>query len=117
LKLFDFDKLVASLTGFIETKVEIIKLDVEEEVKKVVAKAVIFVFIGIGAGLALFFLSMGLATLLNTLLGKPYIGYGIVAGIYLLLAIIGYLKRDSIYLSILQNLNVHNEEGDDEEQK
>lgn len=113
VKLFDFDKLMASLTGFLETKMELIKLDIEGEVKKVVAKGVIFVFIGLAVAMALVLLSLGLANLLSEYFHNSYVGYGIIAGFYLLLAVIAFWRKDSIYQAILKNLNI-NDQDDDE---
>jgi len=114
LKLFDFDKLVASLTGLIETKVELIKLDIETEVKKVVARGVIFIFIGLAISMAVFLLSIGLASFLNHLLSNEYLGYGLVALVYLIFALVAYTQRDKIYHAVIQNLNKLNESNDEE---
>jgi len=114
LKLFDFDKLVASLTGLIETKVELIKLDVEAEVKKIVARGVIFIFIGLAVSMAVFLLSIGLASFLNYLLSNDYLGFVIVAVIYLLFALLAYAKRAVIYDVVMQSLNALNDSDDEE---
>lgn len=106
---------MASLTGFIETKVELIKLDIEAEVKKIVARSVIFFFIGLAGALAIFFISMALATFLNHLLESIYLGYGIIALLYLLIGLIAYFKREDIYLTVLQNLHAQKENSNDEE--
>ena len=114
MKLLDFDKLMSSLTGFIETKVELIKFDIEEEVKKIVAKAVVLVFVGLTLSMAVFLLSIGLASFLNELLDNDYLGFAIVAAVYVLIALLVYSKREQINESIIRRLNLTKETEDDE---
>ena len=113
MKLIDFDKLLDSLTGYIETKVELIKLDIESEVHKIIAKAVILILIAVPISLAVILLSVGASYLLNHLFDSGYLGFGIIWSLYLIFAWVVYAKRESINQSILDNIAGNTE--DDEE--
>lgn len=115
MKLFDFDKLVASLSGFIETKVELVKMDVEENVKKIVARGVIFVFIGLTISMAIFLLSIGLASFINNLLESDYWGYIIMAAVYLLVGLMAYLGKEQIYTKVVEGMNTIKDSSDEEQ--
>jgi len=106
---------MVSLTGFIETKVELVKLDVENEVKKIIAKGVIIVFIGMTASLVVFLISVGLANFLNDLLDSQYLGFWIMALVYLLICVIAYTRRETIYTSVLEGLNAKKENEHEQE--
>ena len=87
----DQDKLrilLDNLTGFIETKVEIIKYDIKEDFSKA---ALSIVLILLSALLVLLFIvlsSVGLSIYVNQLIGSAYMGYLIVASGYLTLLFI-----------------------------
>lgn len=63
---------------------------------KAIAKSMTWGVILICGLTALLFISLGLALLLNELLDSPYYGYWMVAGFYLIIAIIVYLFKDTI---------------------
>lgn len=104
MKLIDFDKLLDSLTGYVETKVELIKLDIESEVHKIIAKAVIMILIAVPISLAVILLSVGASFLLNHLFDSEYLGFGIISLLYLIFALVVYSRRESIQQSILDNI-------------
>ena len=113
MKLIDFDKLLDSLTGYIETKVELIKLDIESEVHKIIAKAVIMVFIAVPISLAVILLSVGASFLLNHLFESEYLGFGIISLLYLAFAWGVYMRRESIQQSILDNIGGDSESDEE----
>ena len=55
MKIFNIDRLLESLTGYLETKIELFRLDLEDEIQKVIAKAIILVIVVICVFFALFF--------------------------------------------------------------
>ncbi len=93
-----------SISGFIETKVELVKLDVEEQVQKIIAKSVIIFCVVICLALALFFISIGLASFLNSIIENQYLGYLIISILYILIGLIVYWNRESIYVTVLKTL-------------
>ena len=95
LKFFKMDTLIENITGYVEARIELMKIEMKEEVAKGLAKA--FVFIVITAVLTLFVLliSMAVAYKIGEAVGT-FGGFAIVAGFYLLIGVMLFLFRDSI---------------------
>lgn len=81
-----------------EAKIEATKENIKENVADVLSKVIIFSVLGFVAVLFLLFASIMLATFLNVLLDSPFWGYGIVAGIYLIIAIILFMLKDKNFI-------------------
>lgn len=81
-KFLRLDNLVDNISGYIEARVALIKLEVREEVVKVLSRGIILMAVLFMAVLFLFFISFGLAEYLNSVLGDSFTGYWIVGGIY-----------------------------------
>lgn len=96
MKLFDLDKLLETLTGYIETKIELLKLDAKEELSVAMARLATLLVIAASALLAVFFLSFGMAYLLNQYLDSSYLGFVFVGGLYLILAALVYSRKEAI---------------------
>ena len=104
MKLFDFDKLIGTLTGYIETKIELLKLDAKEGISVAITKVLMLV---VGVLLAVFvtiFLFLGLAALLNQAMKSTYLGYFIVTGFFAILLVIFIASRDKITARIKEKL-------------
>lgn len=94
--IFKVKNLFDSLMGYIDTRVELYKIQFKEEAAKVLVIAVfamIFSMIGL---LLILFLSLFVSEVLNTLFESRFIGYLISCLFYLLLGILVYLMRDKI---------------------
>lgn len=113
MKLIDFDKLLDSLSGYLETKIELIKLDIEHEVQKLITKAVLIVFMGLAISLAVVLLSVGASLLINELLESEFLGLVIISAGYLLIAYLVYLRRDAILKAVAKGLTEDNEQTED----
>jgi len=100
-KFFKIDNLLNNLTGYLETRVELLKIEVKEELAKSLAKAVAYLFIAFIATLFLTFFSIAVALLLSASLGN-FAGFSIVGGAYFLVAIILFLSREKL-ISKLEN--------------
>ena len=94
-KFFKVDSLLSNLTGYLETRVELLKMEVKEDLAKALAKAVSYFLIGFISALFLTFISVALALLLGQRLGN-FAGFSIVAGIYLVTALILWLSREKL---------------------
>jgi uncharacterized membrane protein YqjE len=81
-KFLRLDNLVDNLSGYLETRLELFKIEVREDVGRVLAQALMITAILLLSILFLLFFSVGLAHFLNGFFDKPYVGYWIVAGIY-----------------------------------
>jgi uncharacterized membrane protein YqjE len=104
LKILNIDRLLESLTGYLETKIELFRLDVEDEIQKVIAKAIILVIVLICVFFALFLISISLSQFLNSLLDSRFLGFMIVAVIYLAFGAVVYNKREGLNARILENI-------------
>ena len=99
MKLFDFDKLIKTLSGYIETKIELLKLDVQDTLNSILGKLIILAIILILALLGLIFISFGVAVTLNNYLDSRFWGFILVGTVYLALgAILVYTQRTRIKL-------------------
>lgn len=84
MKIESVDKLIESLTGYLETRVELIKLEIREEFAGFMVKTVMVVMVLMLAMFLVFFAGIGASLWLNGLLGSTYLGWLIVGGIFLL---------------------------------
>lgn len=114
MKIIDFDKLLDSLSGYLETKIELIKLDIESEVHKIVAKAIIILLVASTISLAVILLSVGLSMLLNTTLKSDYLGFILVSGLYVLVGLVIYFRREQIFQSVIDSISDQEEENNEE---
>ncbi|MBX2899676.1 MAG: phage holin family protein [Cyclobacteriaceae bacterium] len=97
-KFLRLEKLVDNLSGYLETRLELFKIEVREDVARVMAQALTVTAIILLSILFLLFFSVGLAHFLNDFLNKPYAGYWIVAGIYGVPCIVLLIFRKEISL-------------------
>lgn len=104
MKIFNIDRLLESLTGYLETKIELFRLDVEDEIQKVIAKAIILVIVVICVFFALFLISISLSQFLNALFDSRFLGFMVVAVLYLAFGGIVYSKRERLNDKILENI-------------
>jgi uncharacterized membrane protein YdcZ (DUF606 family) len=91
-KIFKVDNLISNLTGYVETKVELLKIEVKEELARSLAKAVAYIFIAFIFAVFVIFLSIAAALQLATSLGNV-VGFSIVAGVYLVAGLITWFSR------------------------
>ncbi len=94
-KFFKLDSLIGNLTGLVETRVELLKVEVKEEVAKGLAKAVAWLIISFLSVLFIVFVSIGLAFLIGQRLGVAN-GFMIISGVYLLVGLILFLARNKV---------------------
>jgi uncharacterized membrane protein YqjE len=95
IKFFKLDGIASNLTGYVETRMELLKIEIKEDVARGVSKVVIFVVLAFAFTLFVFFLSMALAYKLGEYVGA-WGGFAIIAGAYLLVALILYTMRDTL---------------------
>ena len=102
LKIFDFHKVIEAFNGFIETKVEILKLDAREEVGTLIAKLLVLLLISLFSAMVLLFASLAGAYAINEGLESAYAGHLIVGGFYLIIAMVLYTNRKKVIQTILE---------------
>jgi uncharacterized membrane protein YqjE len=96
VKFFRLDNLVNSLTGYVETRVELLKLEVREEIIKIVSHGLMMAVCVLLALLFLVFFSIGIANYISEQYGTTSTGYWIVSGSYALVCVVVIALRKSI---------------------
>ena len=91
-KFFKVDALLENLSGYVETRVALLKVEVKEEVAGGLAKGVAYLLIAFVLALFVLFVSVAVAVLLSVKLGL-FAGFAIVAAFYLITGIILWLSR------------------------
>lgn len=94
-KFFKVDSLLSNLTGYVETRVELLKVEVKEDLSKGLAQAVAYLFIWFIVALFLTFFSIGIALLLGNSLGNVA-GFAIVAAVYLIAGLTLWFSREKL---------------------
>lgn len=80
--------LISHLTGYLDTRIDLVRLETQEKVKGVFVSTVHGVALGLLGLLFVIFGSLYLGFALNQALSSPSAGFGIVAALYLVLAVI-----------------------------
>ena len=94
-KFFKVDSLLSNLAGYLEARVELVKVELKEEVKKGLARGVAYLSIAFVFAVALVFLSVAAALLIGKAIGLIE-GFAVVACVYLVIGSILWFKRDKI---------------------
>ena len=110
MKIFNLDKLIETLTKYFETRIELLKIELKEEVSKFVAKAILLLVAGMFIILFVLFLFLSLASFLNELFMSAYWGYVIVSGFFLLLIIFLGMSWEKVYQNMVERM-IETEEG------
>lgn len=103
-KFFKIDNLVANLTGYVETKIELMKIEAKEEIASGASKAIFYGLLAFVAALVIILLSVGAAIALTALWG-PMAGFGIIAGMYAVIGIILFVQRDKLMAKLEQDIS------------
>lgn len=103
-KFFKVDNLISNLTGYVETRLELVKVEAKEELAKGLSKVLIVAALAFLFSLFVVFLSIGVALSLADVWGD-LAAFAIVAGFYFLLGIILFLSRKSVGGKLERYLN------------
>lgn len=94
-RFLKLDHLMENLTGYVETRIEILKYDLKEDLAKGAAKILVYLGIGLIATFFLFFTTFAVAFMLADYLGT-FEGFAIVSGFYLLVGAVLFISRDHL---------------------
>jgi len=97
------DSLIENITGYVEARIELMKIEMKEEVAKGLAKALVFIVMTAVFTLFILLISMAAAYKVGESVGT-YGGFTIVAAFYLLVGLILYLFRNSITQKLEEQL-------------
>ncbi|HEY0656130.1 MAG TPA: phage holin family protein [Chryseosolibacter sp.] len=104
-KFFKVDSLISNLTGYVETRVELLKLEAKEEISKQAANAVVYGAIVFLFALVLVFFSVAIAITLGASLGY-FAGFSIVAAFYLIVGAVLLINREKLIRSIEKKISL-----------
>jgi uncharacterized membrane protein YqjE len=106
LKFFKLDGLVNNLTGYVETRIELLKYEIKEDMAKAIARLSLVLLTALLFTFFLLFISVSVAIKLGEVWGN-FVGFGIVAGFYLLLMLIIVLFRKPISKSLEEKIKTN----------
>lgn len=86
--------ILENLMGYIDTRIDIIRLEIQEKIKSSFVSIVHGVLLGLVAFMCLIFVNIFLGLLLNHLLDSTFWGFGIIALFYVVLLIILVIGLD-----------------------
>lgn len=95
LKLLKLENLFENLSGYVESKIELFKFEIREEVVSILSKVLVTLIVALCFFFCLILASLGLAYYLGTLVGMTG-GLLIVAGVYLLIFILLIVFREQV---------------------
>ncbi len=104
LKFLKLDTLVGHVTGYVEARIELMKVEIREDIARTVARSIVLISLILVGFLFLLFASIGLAHFLASKLQSAYLGYWSVAGIYGILFLGLFLFRKPIYEAFEERL-------------
>lgn len=102
-KNFRIDELLKNVVGYLETRLELIKLEIRAELAKIITKLLLFTLIMLVFAMFMIIGSITLGMYLNHLLESQFLGMVIVSGIYFLLLLFLYLTRNSAFWKSMIN--------------
>ncbi|MBX7127678.1 MAG: phage holin family protein [Cyclobacteriaceae bacterium] len=98
LRFLKLDGILKSATGYLEARVELLKLEIREDVAKALARMMVYAVMLFAGTLVVVFFSIGVAQFINGQLASSYAGYLVVSGFYLVLLLGIYLLRTRLYI-------------------
>jgi uncharacterized membrane protein YqjE len=96
LKLFKLENIAFNLTGYVESKLELFKLEIRTDVTKALSRAMTLIFLALLGFLFLLFLSLGLAYLVNSFFDAQYVGFFVLALFYGIVFVSLYVNRKAL---------------------
>jgi hypothetical protein len=99
LKFFKLDGLMNNLTGYIESRVALMKYEVKEDIAKALARVSMLLLLVLAFTFCMLFISVAVAMKIGESMGAAT-GFGIVGGFYILVLIAVMILRDPIGKSL-----------------
>jgi ABC-type sugar transport system permease subunit len=106
-KFFRLDSLADNLSGYVEARVELLKLEVREEVARAMTRVMVLGAIIVLGILCIVFASLGLALYLNEYFDGRYTGFFLMGLLYLILFVLSMVMRKQLFQSLERLLTNH----------
>jgi hypothetical protein len=101
-RFFKLDGLLEHVSGYIDARVQLLKLEVREEVAKLITQGLVLGVLLLMAFLFIVFISIAAALVINEYMGKAYIGFLCVAGFYLMVLLVAVAARKPMLQKLAQ---------------
>jgi hypothetical protein len=88
------DSMIGNLMGYIDTRIDLVKLEVQMKLKSGIISLMHAILLGFAAFMALIFFNIFIALVLNDLLDSTFWGFGIVTLFYIILLVIFVMGID-----------------------
>jgi uncharacterized membrane protein YqjE len=95
LKFLKLDGLIENLTGYVESRIELTKIEILEDIAKGLSKVLLAILLGGIFTLFIILISIAIAHLIAKSIG-PFGGFAVVAGFYLLLGLLLLAFKNAI---------------------
>jgi uncharacterized membrane protein YqjE len=95
LKFFKLNGFIDHLTGYVETRIQLMKYEIREEVAEVIANAILYFVLGVFIFIFILIGSIAAALFVGQEVGYGW-GIAIVAGCYLVIAFVLLALRGSL---------------------
>lgn len=102
LKMLGLDGILENAEGYIDSRIQLIKLEAEEKLTHFLTKLLVGILVLFLFTMALVFLGLGLATYLNAILESSFAGYLIVGLFFLLLIFVVVMSSAFIHKKLLE---------------
>lgn len=98
--MFGLDGVIENAQGYIDSKVQLVKLEVQEKLTTAITWMLLLTCIVFLSLMFLAFLSIALGYFLNSLLNSSYLGFLILAAFFFLLILILVFSKKTIHKKI-----------------
>jgi hypothetical protein len=98
LNFFKFDGILDIVKGYVDAKIQIIKLDIQEKASTIIATIFFMLLLLFSFLMMLVFSSLALGHYLNSLFNNQYMGFVILALFYLLMMLVMVLNVSKGFL-------------------
>lgn len=99
-RLLGIDTLLNSMSDYVEARVELIKFEIREEITRHLSRLMVSLILVLLLLIAFTFLSITACLILNEITGSSYLGFLMVSGMYLFIALLVYILRGAIARSV-----------------
>ena len=104
-KFFKVDSLIGNLTGYVETRIELIKVEAREELSKGLSVVLVYVLLAFVFGLVIVFISIAAGLKLSETLGGFW-AFAIVSVFYLLVGLVLLWYRERIMQKLEKKISL-----------
>lgn len=96
--MLKISEIVQTVKGIFEARIGLVKQEIQDEFVGVLSRIILLTVMGSLLLLVFLFLSLSMAFFLSQITKSPYMGFLIVALVYLLFVLLMYLTRDSLHI-------------------